>query len=247
MVESGSSITLSQYLSITTEDEKQQLLGSLKDTKVIFAGSMHPKFPHVYKKILETFRDFPDSIKVYPDPDHVIEKGSSGVQDINKLISSCSGDNHELLKAIQKATFISDDRLTTLAKKCKYGYKGDQTGMRDNASGIISTLDQGCITYCASSFNTDNCYIKGGEYSDAIDLDTTTKDNMEAGHPKANKLLTSIAKREQDQEKHQGNNVSGSLNYNTLKRWIFYWKKDSVKKRFLKNIKEFMASETHIQ
>ncbi|MFC1659721.1 hypothetical protein ACFL0U_04105, partial [Pseudomonadota bacterium] len=208
----GRSMTLSQYLTVSDPLEQRSLKQSLKDTKVIFAGSADPNFPHVYRQIISTLLKCPNSMEVYPDPRRIIMPGESSPMGLVRLRDSC---NRDTIRRIRSQTFISDNELAVIAKRCKYGYKGDQTGMRDNASGIISTLAQGCITYCASSFNTDDCYRRGGEYADAIDLDATPGHGMFPGNPKAEVLLKSIAGRESDQHQRPADG-GGSINRNTL-------------------------------
>ena len=130
------------------------------------------------------------------------------------MIKWCETKRTDMLNLVKSQTFIESDKLAELSKRCKYAYKGDQTGMRDNASGIISTLAHGCITFCGSSFNTDKCYLPRGIYADAIDLDTTPGQRMDPGYPRAETLIDKIIQREIGQKE----NPDCSQNKKTLNK-----------------------------
>jgi hypothetical protein len=203
---------LDQYKKSTKENHP------LKNAKVIFAGSLNPTFPSVYGTILKTLRDYPDSIEVHPNPNKILHPNTKHIIGLETLIEWCETKRTDMLNLVKSQTFIESDELAKLSKRCKYAYKGDQTGMRDNASGIISTLAHGCITFCGSSFNTDKCYLPAGIYADAIDLDTTPGQRMAPGFPKAETLIDKIIHREIDQKAKPYD----SQNKQTLKKWMNY-------------------------
>ena len=240
--------TLAEYLQNPDDNQKTLLKDQLQKTKVIFAGSVNPDFPEVYKMILKTLRDFPDSVEVYPDPTQIM--GVFGkCFNLDEVIGFCDGKNYEQLKKIKDQYSISGDDLTKLAQRCKYAYKGDQTGMRDNASAIISTLDQGCVTYGSNTKLTDACYKSGGKYHNALALDATTKSNsINPGYPNADVLLRDIANREHDQKAAQ---LSGykSRNQHTLESAeVLLNEKFSEKAIFekCKNIYDIKQGDKHL-
>lgn len=59
--------------------------------------------------------------------------------------------------------------LLTLKHTCKYVYRMDDMGMRNNGSAIISVLDVG-VVYAKFGSVTDDIYTTGGEYDKAVDI-----------------------------------------------------------------------------
>ncbi|HAT8180704.1 TPA: hypothetical protein JA361_14940, partial [Legionella pneumophila] len=59
--------------------------------------------------------------------------------------------------------------LLALKQNCKYVCRMDDMGMRNNGSAIISVLDVG-IVYTKFGSVTDDIFIKGGQYGNAVDI-----------------------------------------------------------------------------
>jgi len=153
--------------SFDTKEKKLKLQDKFKDTKIIFAGSISTRFPDIYRKIAEASFDYPDTIELHPNPSIL---GFNSKADLT---------NKAKIEAAASRSFLSEEELAALSKRCLYAFKGDQTGMRDNASGIISSMALGCITFCKTREDTDDAFLdtppalKKGHFSNGyIKLDS---------------------------------------------------------------------------